>query len=207
MSEMSAGRLARIAGALYLVNILCGAFAIGYVTAAVGSNVHAHELLFRFGIAAHVVLTVTNVGLALTFYEVFKVVNRRVAILDVFFTLVATAIEASGVVSDLSNLRFDPTDAAYTVSTVFYGFDALAIGYLVYRSTFMPRAIGVLMVIDGVAYFINSFAAILAPDFAAHLVPYVQAPILLGEGSLTLWLLVFGINVARRERLVLARSA
>lgn len=207
MTEMHAGRLARIAGALYLVNILAGAFAIGYVTAAVGSNVHAHELLFRSGIAAHVVVTVTNVGLALTFYEIFKVVNRRVAILDVFFTLVATAIEASGVVSDLSSLRFDPTAAAYTVSTVFYGFDALAIGYLVYRSTFMPRAIGVLMVIDGIGYFINSFAAILAPGFAAHLVPYVQLPILLGEGSLTLWLLVFGINVARRERLVQERRA
>ena len=207
MSEMPPGRLARIAGALYLVNILLGAFAIGYVTGAVGSNVHAHELLFRSGIAAHVVVTVTNVGLALTFYEIFKVVNRRVAILDVFFTLVATAIEASGIVSDLSTLRFDPADAAYTVSTIFYGFDALAIGYLVYRSTFMPRAIGVLMVIDGLGYFINSFAAILAPGIAAHLVPYIQLPIVLGEGSLTLWLLVFGINVARRERLVEERSA
>ena len=207
MTEMSPRLLARIAGALYLVNILAGAFAIGYVTAAVGSNAHAHEQLFRSGVAAHVVVTVTNVGLALTFYEIFKVVNRRVAILDVFFTLVATAIEASGIVSDLSTLRFDPADAAYTVSTVFYGFDALAIGYLVYRSNFMPRAIGVLMVIDGLTYFINSFAAILAPGFAAHLVPYIQLPILLGEGSLTLWLLVFGINVARRERLVLERSA
>ena len=207
MIEMSAGRLARIAGALYLVNILLGAFAIGYVTAAVGSNVHAHELLFRSGLAAHVVVTVTNIGLALTFYEVFKVVNRRVAILDVFFTLVATAIEASGIVNQLSTLTFGSAEAAYDVSTVFFGFDALAIGYLVYRSTFMPRVIGVLMFIDGIGYFINSFATILAPDFAAHLVPYIQLPILLGEGPLTLWLLVFGINVARRERLILERSA
>ena len=201
MSEMPAGRLARVAGALYLVNILLGAFAIGYVNAAVGSNVHAHELLFRAGVAAHVVVTVTNVGLALTFYEIFKVVNRRIAILDVFFTLVATAIEASGIVSDLSTLRFDPADAAYTVSTVFYGFDALAVGYLVYRSTFMPRAIGVLMVIDCIGYLINAFATILAPDFAAHLVPYIQLPIILGEGSLTLWLLVFGINTKRWNEL------
>lgn len=201
MSDLRPRQLARIAGVLYLVNILLGAFAIGYVEAAVGSSVHAHELLFRFGVAAHVVVTATNVGLALTFYEVFKVVNRRVAILDVFFTLVATAIEASGTVSDLSALRFDPAGAAYTVSTVFYGFDALAIGYLVYRSTFMPRAIGVLMVIDGIGYFIYSFTTILAPDLAAHLVPYIQLPILLGEGSLTLWLLIAGINEGRWERL------
>lgn len=200
MSEMSAGRLARIAGALYLVNILAGAFAIGYVTAAVGTNVRDHELLFRFGIAAHVVVTVTNIGLALAFYEIFKVVNRRVAILDVFFTLVATAIEAAGIVNQLSTLTFGGT-AAYDVSTVFFGGDALATGYLIYRSTFLPRAIGVLMAIDGVAYIFNSFATFLSPGFASHLVPYIQLPILTGEGSLTLWLLVFGINAARWQRL------
>lgn len=206
MREMSAGRLARIAGALYLLNILAGAFAIGYVTAAVGTNVHAHEPLFRSGLAAHVVVTVTNVGLAVIFYELFKAVSRRAAMLVVFFTLVATAIEAAGIVNQLSTLTVGGT-AAYDVSTVFFAGYALAIGYLIYRSTFMPRVIGVLMVVDGVAYLVNSFGTILAPDFAAHLVPYIQLPILLGEGSLTLWFLVFGINVARRERLVLERSA
>lgn len=206
MREIGPKALARIGGALYLVNILAGAYAVGYVAAAVGSNVHAHELLFRSGAAAHVVVTVTNVGLALVFYELFKVVSRRVATLVVFFTLVATAIEAAGIVNQLSTLTVGGT-AAYDVSTVFFAGYALAIGYLIYRSTFMPRVIGVLMVVDGLAYLINSFATILAPDFAAHLVPYIQLPILLGEGSLTLWFLVFGINVARRERLVLERSA
>jgi hypothetical protein len=207
MSEMSPGRLARIAGALYLVNILLGAFAIGYVTAAVGSDVHAHELLFRSGVAAHVVVTVTNIGLALIFYELFKVVGRRVAMLVVFFTLVATAIEAAGIVSQLSALTFAPATAAYDVSTVFFAGYALAIGYLIYHSTFMPRVIGVLMAIDGVAYLVNSFATILAPDFAAHLVPYIQLPVLLGEGSLTLWLLIAGINTARWARMNVEKRA
>lgn len=200
MRQLSPAGLARIAGALYLVNILAGAFALGYVTSAVGSNVHAHELLFRFGVAAHVLVTMTNVGLALIFYELFKVVSRRAAGLVVFFTLVATSIEAAGVVNQLSTLSFGGT-AAYDVSTVFFAGYALAIGYLIYRSTFMPRAIGVLMAIDGAAYLINSVANILSPGFAAHLVPYIQLPILLGEGSLTLWFLIFGINAARWERL------
>lgn len=199
MRPLSPAALARIAGALYLVNILAGAFAIGYVTSAVGSNVRAHELLFRSGAAAHVVVTATNVGLAMIFYELFKVVSRRAAVLFVFFTLIATSIEASGIVNQLSTLSFGGS-SAYDVSTVFFAGDALATAFLIYKSNFMPRVIGVLMAIDGIAYLINSFATILAPDFASHLVPYIQVPILLGEGSLTLWLLIFGVNSARWER-------
>src|ERR687889_1305517 len=97
-------QLARTAGALYLINIVLGAFAIGVVPAiiAVGPdaaatlhNIRTHELLYRSGLAAHVVVTVTNVPLALIFYDLFKVVNRRLALLDAFFILVATAIEAA----------------------------------------------------------------------------------------------------------------
>lgn len=206
MREIGPKPLARIAGALYLVNILAGAYAIGYVQAAV-TDLHTQELLFRSGVAAHVVVTMTNVPLALIFYELFKVVNRRVALLFVFFTLVATAIEAAGIVTQLTTLNFDVANPAYNVSAVFFGGDALATGYLIYRSTFLPRVIGVLMAIDGVAYIFNSFATFLAPDFAAHLVPYIQLPTLAGEGSLTLWLLIAGITVARWQHLVVERSA
>jgi hypothetical protein len=64
----------------------------------------------------------------------------------------------------------------------------------------------VLMVIDGVAYIANSFTTFLAPGFAAHLVPYIELPTLIGEGGLTLWLLIFGINVARWERVTQEKS-
>lgn len=179
--------MARIAGALYLVNILAGAYAIGFVPA--GGNAQGHDLLVRSGVAAHVLVTATNVPLAMLFYELFKVVHRRAAMLVAFFTLVGTAVEAAGIVN--------PQGYSYEVSTVFFGFYAATMGYLVYESGFMPRLIGVLMVIDGVAYLINSFATILAPDFAAHLVPYILLPVLFGEGSLCLWFLIAGVNVQR----------
>lgn len=208
MKEVSPGALARIAGGLYLVNILAGAFAIGYVPAALPENVHGTELLFRAGLAAHVAVTTTNVPLALIFYELFKIVNRRAALLVVFFTVVATAIEASGIVAQFTSPRpFEVQANSYNVSAVFFGGYALSIGYLIFRSTFMPRVIGVLMAVDGLAYIFNSFATFLAPGFAAHLVPWIQLPTLLGEGSLTLWFLFAGINVARLERLNLERSA
>src|ERR671933_2860402 len=101
-------QLARIAGALYLINIVLGAFATAIVPAMVGvsgdaaataHNIQTHELLYRLGLVAHLVVTVTNVPLALIFYELFKVVNRRFALLDAFFILVATAIEAAGLLN------------------------------------------------------------------------------------------------------------
>src|ERR1700716_3818560 len=106
-------QLARMAGALYLINIVGGAFAITIVpamvlvagnAAATAHNIQRHELLYRSGLVAHVLVTVTNVPLALIFYELFKVVNRRLALLDAFFILVATAIEAAGIVNQFAPL-------------------------------------------------------------------------------------------------------
>src|ERR1017187_4459394 len=93
-------QLARTAGALYLINIVAGAFAIGLVPAilvvphvrATPHNIPPHHLLYRLSLAAHVVVTVTNIPMAVIFYDLLKVVNRRLALLDVFFTLVATQI-------------------------------------------------------------------------------------------------------------------
>ena len=88
----------------------------------------------------------------------------------------------------------------YDIHTVFFGFDILCMAYLVLGSTFLPRAIGVLLAVDGVAYLLYSFADFLAPGFAAHLVPWIQLPALVGEGSLCLWLLVAGVNGERWQR-------
>src|SRR5438128_10890358 len=105
-------KLARSAGVLYLINIVGGAFAISIVPAllfgsgpaAMAHNIQTHELLYRSGLAAHVVVTVTNIPLAVIFYELFKVVNRRLALLDACFILVATAIEAAGLLNQFSPL-------------------------------------------------------------------------------------------------------
>src|SRR5437763_3832127 len=113
IADTSPRQLARIAGALYLINIVAGAFAIGIVpamlvvsgdAAATANNIQTHELLYRLSLVAHVVVTLTNVPLAVIFYDLFKVVNRRLALLDACFILVATAIEAAGLVNQFSPL-------------------------------------------------------------------------------------------------------
>jgi Domain of unknown function (DUF4386) len=221
-------QLARTAGALYLINIVAGAFAIGVVpailvvpdVAATAHNIQTHELLYRLSLAAHVVVTVTNIPMAVIFYDLLKVVNRRLALLDVFFTLVATAIEAAGLLSQftplvllgsshytsalpaaqLHALAYLPGDLSaidYSIYGVFYGFDFICVAYLVLKSTFLPRAIGVLLAIDALAYLADGFANMLAPGFAAHLVPWIGLPTIIAEGSLCLWLLVAGVDAER----------
>jgi hypothetical protein len=229
MNEASPRRLARMAGGLYLINIVFGFFAIGYIPAAIfvtgdaaatAHNIQTHELLYRSGLVAHILVTLTNVPLAVIFYELFKVVNRRLALLDVFFILVATAVEVAGLVNEfaplvllssgpytsalqaaqLQALAYMPGDLSainYDIYTVFYAFDIICVGYLVFRSTFLPKAIGALLAIDALAYLVYGFADLLAPAFAAHLIPWAQLPALFGEGSLCLWLLIAGVNVPR----------
>jgi hypothetical protein len=138
----------------------------------------------------------------------------------VFFTLVATAIEISYVVDQfavlavlsggpyasglapaqtqaLAYLPLGLSATSYDVSAVFFAFYALTLGYLILQSDFMPRLIGALMVLDGASYLVYSFADLLAPGFASHLVPWFQIPTLIGEGSLCLWMLIAGVNEGR----------
>ena len=89
----------------------------------------------------------------------------------------------------------------FNLSLVFFGFYCLSIGYLVFKSTFLSRTIGVLLAIGGLCYLTNSFATFLTPGFAAYLFPYIQLPSLIGEGSLCLSLIVIGVNVHRWKEL------
>ena len=224
-------RVARMAGGLYLINIVGGAFGLGLVPllllspdlAVTAHNIQTHELLYRSGVVAHLIVTVTNVPMAVLFYELFKVVNRKLALLDVFLSLVATAIEAAGLLGGfaplvllgngpyagalptaqlqaLAQLPGDLSGLDYDIHTVFYGLDFLCVAYLVLRSTFLPRVIGYLLAVDGVAYLVHSFTDMLVPGVAAHLVPWIELPPLVCEGALCLWLLVAGVDVARWDQ-------
>ena len=229
IAAASPRQLARTAGGLYLINILGGFFAIGLVpgllmvsgdAAATAHNVQANELLYRSGIVAHILIDVTAVLMAVIFYDLFKVVNRRLALLVVFFTLVATAVESANLLNQfvpLVLLGGGPYSSAFTaqqvqaqayipmalagigydINSVFFAGYGLTIGYLVFKSDFLPGVIGVLLAVGASCYLAYGLADILAPAFATHLVPYIQLPSLVGEGSFCLWLLIVGVNVQR----------
>jgi hypothetical protein len=104
-------------------------------------------------------------------------------------------------VQALAHLPGDLSTIDYSVYGVFYGFDIACVAYLVLKSTFLPRVIGVLLAVDALAYLAGGFTDFLAPGVAAHLLPWIGLPTIVGEGSLCLWLLVVGVDVERwKER-------
>ena len=84
----------------------------------------------------------------------------------------------------------------FFIGMVFFGIQCILIGYLVARSTFLPRVLGILLAIGGTSYVIASFASFLLP-LGASLIPFIMPVALIGEGSLTVWLLVKGVNAER----------
>ncbi len=179
IAEASPRFKARIAGVFYLLTILTGGFAAVFVSGR---------------LVANLIATACYIAVTLLFYDMFKPVNRSLSMLAAFFSLVGCAISA------LSPFHLAPS---HINPLVFFGFYCLLIGYLIFRSTFLPRILGVLMAFGGLGWL-----TFLSPPLANHLSPYIFAPGLLGEGALTLWLLVIGVNVQRwKEQASAATSA
>jgi hypothetical protein len=172
IAEASPRRKARIAGVFYLLTFMTGLPAF-FVTGRLGST------LGLIGGACYVVVT-------LLFYGLFKPVNRNLSLVAAFISFVGCAI---GPVTALFRLGPPPINGL-----VLFGFYCLLIGYLIFRSTFLPRILGVVMAFGGLGWL-----TFLSTRLATYLSPYNLGPGLFGEGALTLWLLVIGVNVQRWE--------
>jgi Domain of unknown function (DUF4386) len=184
--------------------------------AATARNILAHETLFRLGFAAELISAVCYITVALLLYDMFKPVNRSLSLLAAFFSLAGCIIQALssllhlaplvvlGGEQSLSGFKVEQLQAlalmvlklraqATSIYMVFFGCYCLLIGYLIFRSTFLPRILGVFMAIAGLSY-----QLFLSPPLANYLFPYIVAPAgALGELSLILWLLVMGVNPQR----------
>jgi hypothetical protein len=225
-AEMSPRVKARIAGALYLISgqafsfsefSVRGKLVVNHDAAATAHNILTNETLYRLGFAAELV----PLYLVVTFilYDLLKPVNRSLSQLAYVFSIVGCTLSAlnclihfaplvvlgglnsstaftSDQLQALALMSLKLSAEGLNICMVFFGFYCILIGYLIFRSTFLPRIIGVLLVIAGICYLINSFTTFLAPAFAAHLYPYILIP---GGPELVLafWLLVMGVNVQR----------
>ena len=105
----------------------------------------------------------------------------------------------------LANLALRSHDIAFNIALIFFGLACLVNGYLIFRSGYLPKLIGVLMQIAGWSYLIACFAALFAPALSDLISPLILLPPLIGESSFCLWLLVKGVNVTKwNERLSMA---
>jgi uncharacterized protein DUF4386 len=198
-----------------------GALVVRDDAAATATNILAHESFYRFGLAADLIMLVCYIAVTLLFYVLFKPVGRSLSLLAAFFSLVGIAVLAVNSLNHLAPLvflgsahylsAFETAELqalalmslrmharGYSISGVFFGIYCVLIGYLVFKSGFLPRILGVLMAIGGLGYLIDSFAIFLLPTLATRL-PDVAVLGGIAELSLTLWLMVMGINAREWE--------
>ena len=187
---------------------------------ATASNISANELLFRIAFTGELLHLACDVAVAVLLYVLLRPVNRTVALLAAFMRLASAVILAVSSISHFAALRllgraeylstFQPEQLqalallalrlhgdGYTICLTFFAFACLAGGYLIFKSTFLPKTLGVLMVVAGACYLVNSFALFLAPALGAKLFPVLFVPIFVAEISLALWRLVKGVDVAK----------
>ena len=220
--EASPRLKARIAGLLYLISGTLFVRGMPVVTgdaAATAHNILAHQTLFRLGFTAELMSGPLYIAVTLLLYELLRPVNRSLSLLATVFSVVGSTIAALDSLFHLAPLMIlggSPYLSIFSVEQlqalallslnlhtqglnicmVFFGFFCLLIGYLIFRSIFLPRIIGLLLAIAGLCYLTYYLATFVSPEFAAHLFPYILIPGL-AEIVLALWLLVMGVNVQR----------
>lgn len=227
-------RLARIAGLLYLIVAVSGAFAqIVRVTvyqagdaATTAANVAADAGLVRASVVSDLVAVLAGLATAMALYRLLRPVHANAARMMVGFLSIAAAMMTLNLthqyqalqVSDagytgalggpgsdaLVLLMLDLHHYGYLMTQVFFGLWLLPMGYLVYRSGMIPRFIGVLLAVGCFGYLVDTFARFIAPDLGAALSPYVVAPAAVAELSMVLWLLIMGVKAPRPDRPVAA---
>lgn len=189
---------------------------------ATANSIMNSPLLWRTGIAGDLIMHVCDIPLILIFYVLLKPVNKNLALLALLFTMIQTAVLVATklnlftpliLLENVGNLKaFEPyqlqsliyfsikLDAnGFGIGLIFFGLACIVNGYLIFRSTYLPKTLGVLMQIAGLCYLINSFSMILVPAFFNMISPTILAPAFIGELSLCIWLLMKGVNLTKWE--------
>ena len=187
---------------------------------ATARNIMASEAQWRLACAADVVGILAYVAVTFLLYDLLRPVSRGIALLAALFSIVGCAIGGMSLLLHLAPLYW-LSGASYLsafsqaqlqaiaymsirlhgqgtlISIAFFGVYCFLVGYLIVHSTFIPRTVGVLMMLAGVCWTITAFSDFVAPAFYRAYSDYLNVPCLLGEGGLTLWLLAFGVNPIR----------
>jgi hypothetical protein len=189
--------------------------------AATADRLRTSELLFRAGFASYLIEAFADVCISMLFYVILKPVNQHLALLSAFFGLVSTAVFACFQLFNFASLHFalnthlfsgfteNQTNTLMMLSIIFYslgsgvfmGFYGIATmirGYLIYRSRFLPRTLGILLLFSGGCFILRNFLLVLTPQFAHSL---MLLPMLISVFAVSLWLLIKGVNEARWQNL------
>jgi Domain of unknown function (DUF4386) len=188
--------------------------------AATAANIVRMESLWRFGLASEFLILICTIALAMIYFFLLRPVSKELNLLATFLRMVSIAVQAAAVMNlvaalfplvnaaplkaftpeqlyALASLAIKSHGHGYSLALLVLGFCFLVHGYLIFRSGYLPRVLGILIQVAGLCYLTNSFALFLAPAVASRIFPAILLPVLVGETSLGLWLLVKGVNVKR----------
>lgn len=190
---------------------------------ATSQNISASPLLWRIGIFGDLLMHVFDLVLGIVYYTLFKRVNKSLALLSLLFGMIQTAVLVANklnlmiplfLLTDAHYLKtFDPQqlqawsylsiqthEYGFGFGLIFFGFECLIDGYLIFKSRFLPKALSILISLAGLCYLTNSFLLIFSPKLEGSLFPVLLGPLaFIGEFSMCLWLLVKGVNVKKWE--------
>jgi uncharacterized protein DUF4386 len=187
--------------------------------AATAANIAAHQGLFKTGMLADLLGSVILIFLVFAFYRLFKDVDRELSVWLVITggimpatLILVNFVNSAGALTVAQNPGFlsafdqPQRDALVllfvrlhehqiTAAEILWGLWLFPMGLLTYKSGFLPRFIGVWLILNGVTYIVLSVSRLMTPDIAGRLFNYAQ-PALFGEMAIMLWLLVKGANPA-----------
>jgi hypothetical protein len=188
--------------------------------AATAANIKSMESLWRLGVAAEFLSLICVIALAMIYFFLLRPVSKELNLLATLFRMVSVAVEAATTLNlvaalfpvvnaaplkafsqeqlyALASLAIKSHSYGYGIALLFTGCTFLVHGYLIFKSGYLPKVLGVLIQIAGVGYLTNSFVGILFPAAAQKVFLVIVLPVIVAETSLSLWLLVKGVNVQR----------
>lgn len=217
ISEMSPHNLARVTGILYLCLVPLGFFGM-YVSSSLitlgditttARNILASESLFRLSIVSALLVQIVNIFVVLALYQLLKLVNKNMASLMVIFILLGAPIAMLNELNQFavlfvlhsatelttSQLQAIPLflslhQLGISIAGIYWGLWLFPMGYLVFKSDFLPKILGVLLIIGCIGYLVDSFAAFLVPSLGISIAIFT----FWGEVLFPLWLLIKGVK-------------
>jgi hypothetical protein len=182
--------------------------------------------IFRSSFAAYLIEAASDITLNVLLHALLRPVSRNLALLAMCFGLIGTAIFAAGEMLYFARCatgggcRCRPRHFAggqgnahhlcltiygygFGIFAIFYGIAAVVLGYLISCSGYLPRALGVIVILGGASFIAENFLIVLAPQY--HL-PYIIAPMILAMASLMLWPLIKGVDLAQWDARLAART-
>ncbi len=189
-------------------------------------NIHMHPLQWRISIASDLIMHICDAVVAMVYYVLLKPVNKNLALVALFLGLVQTAVLVANkmnlvmpllllsnsaylnsldphTLQTLAYLSVAAHDYGFGIGLIFFGCECLIAGYLIFKSGYFPRILGIMIQIAGICYLVNSFALILSPALAHAMFPAILLPSFIGELSMCLWLLFKGVNLDKwKERAI-----